>query len=66
MKRMGLNGGLKRPDVTGIGKKGVNKVVEVVSPKQSISCVRKKVSWLQGSNPGLIGKVVTWVRRLFR
>ncbi len=66
MKRMGLNGGLKRPDVTGIGKKGVNKVVEVVSPKQSISCVRKKVSWLQGSNSGLIGKVVTWVRRLFR
>ena len=64
--KMGLNGGRLRPDVTGVGKKGANKLVEVVSPRQSITTVRRKMDQLLGINPGSTGKVVTWVRRLFK
>lgn len=63
---MGLNGGLTRPDVTGIAKKGANKLVEVVSPRQSINTIKKKMSNMLFNNPGTGGKIVTWVRRLFK
>lgn len=66
LKKMGLNGGLKRPDVTGIAKRGANKIVEVVSPRQSTAYVRSKMAIMKASNPGIVGKVVTWVRNFFR
>ena len=66
LKKMGLNGGLTRPDVTGIAKSGANKIVEVVSPRQSTAYVKNKMASMQANNPGIVGKVVTWVRNLFR
>ena len=65
LKTMGLNG-TKRPDVIGIAKKGVNKIVEVVSPKQSTTYINNKMSTMLQSNTNTIGKVVTWVRNLFK
>jgi RHS repeat-associated protein len=62
---MGLNGKL-RPDVIGIGKKGVNKLVEVVSPKQSINYIFNKMNGMLSNNPGSVGKIVSWVRNLFK
>ena len=64
--KMGLNGGLTRPDVIGIGKNGVNKLVEVVSPRQSATYISTKMSNMLYNNPGAIGKIVNWVRRLFK
>lgn len=64
--KMGLNGGRTRPDVIGIAKNGVNKLVEVVSPRQSINYIVNKMSNMLSSNPGAVGKIVTWVRRLFK
>jgi len=66
LKKMGLNGGLVRPDVTGIAKRGANKIVEVVSPRQSTAYVSNKMTTMKANNPGIVGKVVTWVRNLFR
>ena len=66
LKKMGLNGGLKRPDVVGIGKNGTNRIVEVVSPRQDIGGVRNKMSDMLSINQGSVGRVVTWVRHLFR
>ena len=65
LNTMGLNGKL-RPDVIGIGKKGVNKLVEVVSPKQSITYISNKMNGMLSNNPGSVGKIVSWVRNLFR
>ena len=59
----GMVGRLK-PDVIGIGKNGVNKIVEVVSPKQSIQYIENKVATMVNNNPGSVGKVVTWVREI--
>ena len=64
LKTMGLNG-TSRPDVIGIAKNGVNKFVEIVSPRQSTNYVIGKMSNMLSSNQGSIGKIVTWVRRLF-
>ena len=64
--KMGLNGGLTRPDVIGIGKNGVNKLVEVVSPRQSTTYISTKMSNMLSNNPGTVGKIVNWVRRLFK
>ena len=64
--KMGLNGGLTRPDVIGIGKNGVNKIVEVVSPRQSTSYISAKMAGMLSENPNTIGKIINWVRRLFR
>ena len=64
--KMGLNGGRTRPDVIGIAKKGVNKLVEVVSPRQSTNYIVNKMSKMLSSNPGTIGKIVTWVRNIFK
>jgi hypothetical protein len=61
---MGLNG-TSRPDVIGIAKKGVNKLVEVVSPRQSTASIISKVNNMISNNPGTVGKIVTWVRKLF-
>lgn len=65
LKTSGLNGNL-RPDAIGIAKNGIHKIVEVVSPKQNISYINNKVGKMIAKNPGSIGKVVTWVRKLFR
>ena len=64
--KMGLNGGLTRPDVIGVGKNGVNKLVEVVSPRQSTTYISTKMSNMLSNNPGTVGKIVNWVRRLFK
>ena len=64
--KMGLNGGLTRPDVIGIGKNGVDKLVEVVSPRQSVTYISAKMSNMLSNNPGAVGKIVNWVRRLFK
>jgi RHS repeat-associated protein len=63
--KMGLNGKL-RPDVIGIGKKGVNKLVEVISPRQSSTYISNKMNGMLSNNPGSVGKIVSWVRNLFR
>ena len=65
LKTMGLNG-TSRPDVTGIAKKGANKLVEVVSPRQSTVSIISKMNNMISNNPGTVGKIVTWVRKLFR
>ena len=63
--KMGLNGS-RRPDVTGIAKKGFNKLVEVVSPRQNINYIVNKAASMMTENPGTVGRVVTWVRKLFK
>ena len=65
LKTMGLNG-TRRPDVIGVSKNGVNKLVEVVSPRQSTNYIINKMSNMLSNNPGSVGKIVTWVRRLFK
>ena len=64
LKTMGLNGERLRPDVIGIGKRSVNKLVEVVSLKQNTAEVVSKMAKMLGLNPGSKGKVVLWVRRI--
>lgn len=66
LKKMGLNGGLSRPDIVGIGKNGVNKLVEVISPRQSANYIVNKMSTMLSDNPRTIGKIIYWVRRLFK
>jgi RHS repeat-associated protein len=68
LNTMGLKGTL-RPDVIGIGKNGVNKLVEVVSPKQSSLFISNKMGNMLLNNPGSKGKIVQWVGysgKLFR
>ena len=65
LKTMGLNGS-NRPDVIGIAKKGVHKLVEVVSPRQSINYIVNKMSKMISNNPRTVGKIVKWVRYLFK
>ena len=65
LKTMGLNG-TSRPDVIGIAKNGMNKLVEVVSPRQSTNYIINKMSNMLSNNPGSVGKNVNWVRRLFK
>ena len=64
LKTMGLNG-ISRPDVIGVARNGMNKLVEVVSPRQSTNSIISKMSDMLSNNPGSAGKIVTWVRRLF-
>ena len=65
LKTMGLNG-TSRPDVIGVANSGMNRLVEVVSPRQSTNIVINKMSRMLSNNPGCIGKIVKWVRRLFK
>ena len=65
LKTMGLNG-TSRPDVIGIAKNGVNKLVEIVSPRQSTGYIVDKMSNMLSNNSGSMGKIVTWVRGLFK
>ena len=65
LKTMGLNG-TSRPDVIGIANKGLNKLVEVVSPRQSKNYIMNKMSNMLSNNQGTVGKIVTWVRNLFK
>ena len=65
LKTIGLNG-TSRPDVIGIAKNGMNKLVEVVSPRQSTNYIINKMSNMLSNNPGSVGKIVNWVRRLFK
>ena len=64
LKTMGLNGGLQRPDVIGIGKNGTSKLVEVVSLKQNELSVMNKTNKMFAANPNSTGKVVIWVRNI--
>ena len=64
--KMGLNGGRIRPDVIGISKNGVNKLVEVVSPRQSTNYIVNKMANMLSGNPGAVGKIDTWVRNIFK
>ena len=64
--KMGLNGGLTRPDVIGISKSGIDKLIEGVSPKQSTRYIANKMLNMISHNPGAIGKVVNWVRRMYK
>ena len=64
LKTMGLNG-TSRPDVIGVAKSGMNKLVEVVSPRQSTNYIVNKMSKMLSNNPRSVGKIVKWVRRLF-
>ena len=64
LKTLGLVG-TSRPDVIGIANRGANKLVEVVSPKQSIGTITTKMSNMLSNNPGTRGKIITWVRKLF-
>ena len=64
--KMGLNGGLTRPDVIGISKSGFDKLIEVVSPKQSTRYIANKMLNMLSHNPDAIGKVVNWVRRMYK
>ena len=61
LRTMGLNGG-RRPDVIGIGRSGPNRLVEVISPKQSPAYIRNKMQSMLYGNPGSRGKIVYWVR----
>ena len=65
LKTMGLNG-TSRPDVIGVAKSGMNRLVEVVSPRQSTNYIINKMSSMLSNNPGSVGKIVNWVRRLFK
>lgn len=60
--RIRLKKGKMRPDVIGFSKNGVNKLVEVVSPRQSTNYIVNKIS----SNLGTVGKIVTRVRNVFK
>lgn len=62
---MGLNG-TSRPDAIGVAKNGINKLIEVVSPKQSINYIVKKMDNMLSNNPNSVGKIVTWIRNLFK
>lgn len=65
LKTMGMNG-TSRPDVIGVAKNGINKLVEVVSPRQSTNYIVNKVANMVDNNPGSVGRVVKWVRGLFK
>lgn len=65
LKTMGLNG-TSRPDIIGVAYNGMNKLVEVVSPRQSTNYIVNKMSSMLSNNPGAVGKIVTWVRSLFK
>ena len=65
LKTLGLNGS-RRPDVIGIAKDGFNKLVEVVSPRQSIEFIVNKMTRRLSDNPNSVGKIVKWVRWLYR
>ena len=60
LKTMGMKGTM-RPDVIGVGKNGVNKIVEVISPKQSAAYISGKMGGMLTNNPGSTGKIVQWV-----
>lgn len=65
LKTMGLNG-TSRPDVVGVAKTGFNRLVEVVSPRQSVNYIIYKMPNMLSNNPSSVGKIVTWVRKLFK
>lgn len=54
------------PDIIGVAYNGMNKLVEVVSPRQSTNYIVNKMSSMLSNNPGAVGKIVTWVRSLFK
>ena len=61
LKTQGLNGS-SRPDVIGVARIGKDKIVEVVSLKQPIESVMKKVTKMVAANPNSVGSVIKWVR----
>ena len=65
LKTLGLNGA-RRPDAIGVAKNGFDVLVEVVSPKQSTVKMVEKIGEMTSYNPGSVGKVVTWVRDLYK
>ena len=65
LNTMGLNG-TQRPDAIGINPNGVNRLVEIVSPKQHTSDIVGKMANMLSNNPGSNGRIVTWVRKLYK
>ena len=39
---------------------------KLVSPRQSTTFISTKMSKMLSNNPGAVGKIVNWVRRLFK
>ena len=65
LNTMGLHGTM-RPDVIGIGKNGINRLVEVVSARQNISYIERKMRIMIIDNPESLSKIVKWVRNIGR
>ena len=65
LKTVGLNGS-KRPDVIGVMKDGMGRIIEVTSPRQSSSYISNKMAEMLADNPGSSGKIISWVRNLFK
>ena len=63
LNSMGLNG-TKRPDVIGISKRGSDKIIEVISPKQSKRYIVNKVKNIVNNNKNVEGKIINWVKRI--
>ncbi len=64
LNTMGLKGSY-RPDIIGISKNGLNRIVEVVSPRQSTKYIVNKMSSILSNNSDSTGKIISWVRELF-
>ena len=74
--KIGLNRSLKtlgmvgrqRPDVIGIarGLGQANKIIEVVSPTQTVRQLSEKVTTMLSKNPNTVGGVVRWVAHVDR
>ena len=60
--------GILEPEnnVIGVSKSGKNKIVEVVSPRQSTKYIVNKVNDMVSANRNSVGKVITWVRLMFK
>lgn len=66
LKKLGLIGS-RKPDVVAIGtNKLASKIVEVVSPSQTIAQITSKVTKMVSENTNTIGKVVSWVQKFGR
>ena len=65
LKTLGLVGN-SRPDVVAVGVKIATKIVEVVSPSQTVTEIASKVTKMVSENANTIGKVVSWVQKIGR
>ena len=45
---------------------GMGRIIEVTSPRQSSSYISNKMAEMLADNPGSSGKIISWVRNLFK